>query len=94
MREIYPRPKVSYIVVGKRHMTVLFPTKSAQADKNGNTKPGTIVDRGITMEDGWDFFLQSHSAIQGTVRYAHYVVIKDGMGIGVNEMEKLASLNL
>ena len=25
-----------------------FPTNGPQADKNGNTRPGTVVDKGIT----------------------------------------------
>lgn len=86
---INPAPKVSYIVAGKRHHTRFYPTNPAHADGKGNTKPGTIVDRGITMERGWDFYLQPHTAFQGTVKPAHYVVIQDGMGIGVNELEKM-----
>lgn len=40
-------------------------------------KPGTVVDRGVTEARNWDFFLQSHAAIQGTARPAHYFVLLD-----------------
>ena len=38
-------------------------------------KPGTVVDRDVTEEGMWDFFLQSHAVIQGTGRPAHCVVL-------------------
>lgn len=42
------RPKVTIIICGKRHHARFYPTDPAHADKNGNTKPGTVVDKGIT----------------------------------------------
>ena len=38
---------------------------------------GTVVDRGVTEARNWDFFLQAHSAIQGTARPAHYYIAYD-----------------
>ena len=62
------KPQVSILVVTKRHHTRFYPAKANDADdKKGNPKPGTVVDRGITMEQGFDFYLQAHEAIQGTV---------------------------
>ena len=72
-------PKITIIIVGKRHHTRFYPTNDAHADlKHGgklklcNPRNGTIVDRGITMHKGWDFYLQAHSAIKGTVSTVHY----------------------
>lgn len=47
-------PKITIVVVGKRHHTRFYPTNEKDADmsKKGNPKNGTIVDRGITMEKG------------------------------------------
>lgn len=63
---------------------------------SGNLKPGTVINRGVTEEGMWDFFLQAHNVIQGTGRPAHYVVVLDeifrarGKGKNVaDEVEKL-----
>jgi len=61
------QPKITIVVVGKRHHTRFYPTKQEDADRKGNPKNGTVVDRGITMEKGFDFFLQAHTSLQGTV---------------------------
>lgn len=70
-------PRISIIIVGKRHHTRFYPTKEADADRSSNPKNGTIVDRGITEARNWDFFLQAHTGLQGTARPAHYFVILD-----------------
>jgi len=70
-------PKISIIIVGKRHHTRFYPTKADGADRSENTKSGTVVDRGVTLARNWDFFLQAHTALQGTARPAHYYVIHD-----------------
>ena len=36
-----------------------------------------VVDNTITEDCNWDFFLQSHTALQGTARPAHYFVLLD-----------------
>ena len=66
-----PRPLINVIVVGKRHHTRFYPTEEKYADMasrvKGNPPNGTVVDRGVTMEKGHDFYLQAHVALQGTV---------------------------
>lgn len=83
-KEMYPAdltkrglPHLSVIIVGKRHHTRFYPTQTKDMDRGGNCKPGTVIDRGVTEEGMWDFFLQSHAVIQGTGRPAHYVVVLD-----------------
>lgn len=82
--EVYPasdtnvgKPHITIIIVGKRHNTRFYPTKMDDADRGGNPVNGTIVDRGVTEARNWDFFLQAHTAIQGTARPAHYYVVYD-----------------
>jgi hypothetical protein len=82
--ELYPAPdtkkglpNITIIIVGKRHHTRFYPTKEGDADRSCNPKNGTVVDRGITEAHNWDFFLQAHTAIQGTARPAHYYIILD-----------------
>lgn len=82
--EVYPPtdtkkklPRITIIVVGKRHNTRFYPSKEAEADKSSNCQNGTIVDRDVTETRNWDFFLQAHSVLQGTARPAHYYVVYD-----------------
>lgn len=62
-------PKITIVIVGKRHHTRFYPTDENDADKKHgfNPFPGTVVDRGITMQKGFDFYLQAHAALKGTV---------------------------
>lgn len=83
-RELYPAadtrrqlPRITIVIVGKRHHTRFFASAENEADKKSNPRNGTVVDRGVTESQNWDFFLQSHSAILGTPRSAHYYVIMD-----------------
>ena len=51
--EIYSpnvQPRISIVVVGKRHHTRFYPTRTN--DSRGNPQNGTVVDRGVTMEEG------------------------------------------
>lgn len=86
-------PRISIVVCGKRHHTRFYPTKDEDADnKQKNPPNGTVVDRGITMEKGWDFFMQAHFCLQGTARPTHYVVIYDKNDMDADKMEALVSL--
>ena len=81
----YPgkKPKVNIVVVGKRHHTRFFDRtryRPGPGKDRGNLAPGTVIERGVTMENGFDFFLVAHNAIQGTAKPAHYVVIRNDMG--------------
>lgn len=51
-------PKLTIVVCGKRHHTRFFPTDPQNAAADGNPKPGTVVDRGVTAVYEFDFFLQ------------------------------------
>ena len=74
---------IALVIVAKRHHVRFYPTEHKDTDKTinprgrlGNPLPGTVVDRGVTMETGWDFYLQAHDCIQGTAKPAHYVVLR------------------
>jgi len=82
--ELYPPPDtkkglphITIIIVGKRHHTRFYPTTASDADRSSNPKNGTVVDRGVTEARNWDFFLQSHTALQGTARPVHYYIVLD-----------------
>ncbi|KAI0919501.1 hypothetical protein AcV5_001553 [Taiwanofungus camphoratus] len=71
------RPKLTIEVCGKRHHARFPATDSQNMAKNGNTLPGTVVDKGVTDVYNFDFYLQAHAGLQGTVRPTHYVVVYD-----------------
>ncbi|KAK7689674.1 hypothetical protein QCA50_007469 [Cerrena zonata] len=75
--ELEVDPKITIIVVGKRHHVRFFPRSGADADRSTNCRAGTVVDRDITSPLENDFFLQSHAGIIGTSRPAHYNVLYD-----------------
>ena len=52
------KPKLSIIVCGKGHNARFWAPDSEHATKNGNTLPGTVVDKGITDVYLFDFYLQ------------------------------------
>lgn len=94
--KLYPaktkKPKISIIIVGKRHHTRFYPVKPEDGDRGGNPKNGTVVDRGITKH--WEFFLQAHTGLQGTARPAHYVVVRDEIGLGEDGLEQLVRISV
>lgn len=82
-----PLPRIAVIIVGKRHDTRFLPVYKHDGDRLGNPPNGTIVDRAVTLFDGWDFYLQAHNALDGTVHSAHYVVI-------YNEFEEFKNVDV
>ena len=60
-----PQPKLTVVVSVKRHHVRFYPTAEAGRSSSGNTKSGTVVDRGVTLARYWDFFLTAHHALQG-----------------------------
>lgn len=87
-KEISPKlhPQLTYIIVTKRHHTKLFPSRQ-DGDRNGNVLPGTVVDRDITSGEFYDFYLNSHSGIQGTNKPSKYTVLIDESKLDVDQLQ-------
>jgi eukaryotic translation initiation factor 2C len=81
------RPSLTIIICGKRHHVRNWPS-DALADKNGNTRPGTVVDQGITAVFDFDFYLQAHAGLQGHVKPTHYTVVYDESRLGADEVQQ------
>ncbi|KAK3346748.1 Piwi domain-containing protein [Lasiosphaeria hispida] len=79
-------PKITVIVATKRHHIRFFPERG---DRNGNTLPGTLVEHEVTHPHQYDFYLCSHSAIQGTARPVHYNVIHDEIRKSPDDLQKM-----
>ena len=82
-------PRITYMVVQKRHHTRFFPMDQNKY-KNGNALAGTVVDQGINHPTEGDFYLLSHEGIQGTSRPCHYQVLWDDSSLTADQLEVLA----
>lgn len=83
-------PKITVIVAEKRHHIRFFPQPGSQAaDKNGNVKPGMVVDRDVVHPFENDIYMCSHVAIQGTARPTHYQVLMDEADVPTDILEAL-----
>ncbi|KAF8579319.1 argonaute-like protein [Ramaria rubella] len=85
-------PKLTVIVVGKRHHVRFFPTSQdrSQSDQSGNCRAGTVVDREISHPTEFDFYLQSHAGLLGTSRPAHYNILLDENNFSSDGLQQLA----
>ncbi|MCO5608592.1 hypothetical protein L7F22_062805 [Adiantum nelumboides] len=77
-------PKITLIVVQKRHHTRFFPPTG-----NQNVQPGTIVDAQLCHPRDYDFYLCAHAGLIGTTRPTHYHVLVDENNFTVDELQDL-----
>lgn len=84
-------PKLTFVIVQKRHHTRFEPTNQREADRNGNCRPGTVVDTGIVVKQEFDFFLQSHASLLGTGRPTHYRVLVDDNNFKADNFQSLTN---
>lgn len=59
---------------------------------NGNVKAGLLVDDIVTAPKPTNFFLQSHCAIKGTARSAHYYVLRNDTNISEANLKQLTMM--
>ncbi|PBK70238.1 Piwi-domain-containing protein [Armillaria solidipes] len=86
-----PPPKITFIIVGKRHHMGFFPKDAKDKDtKSGNLLPGTVIDQAITNPVESDFYLQSHGGLLGTSKSLHYNVVYDEFGFSPDAIQSLA----
>ncbi|RWS24962.1 translation initiation factor 2C-like protein [Leptotrombidium deliense] len=70
-------PRISYIVVQKRHHTRFLTVNQNEATRSSNVPAGTTVDTIITDPLKYDFFICSHNGLLGTSRPSRYWVLFD-----------------
>ncbi|CAG0885094.1 unnamed protein product [Darwinula stevensoni] len=84
-------PKMTMVVVQKRHHTRFFPENPKDGTgKMKNVPPGTVVDDIITHPTEFDYYLCSHEGIQGTSKPTHYHVLYDDNNFSSDEIQKLS----
>ncbi|KAJ7163421.1 Piwi domain-containing protein [Mycena crocata] len=86
-----PLPKLTVIIVVKRHHVVFFPNDNEVNDgKTGNCRSGLVVDA-LRSPFATDFYLQAHSAVKGTSRSGHYSVLLDqNFNNDISKMQRLS----
>lgn len=58
------QPRLTFVIVQKRHHTRFFVPDRRFQDRSGNALPGTVVDKGICHPTQFDFYLMAHAGIQ------------------------------
>lgn len=85
------KPAITFVIVQKRHHTRFIPKNPREYHgKAKNVPPGTVVDNTIVSESMFDYFLCSHSGIQGTSRPCRYFVLHDDNQFTTNQMQLLS----
>lgn len=79
-------PKITYIIVTKRHHARFFPGRN-DAERSGNIPPGTVIDTDIVSNQYYDFYMNTHSGIQGTSRPSKYTVLLDENKIPIDQLQ-------
>ncbi|RKP18566.1 Piwi-domain-containing protein [Rozella allomycis CSF55] len=82
-------PKITFIIVQKRHRIRFAPIERKDSDKSGNVPSGTLLDTEITNPKYFDFYLCSHSGLIGTSRPVHYHVVYDDYGFEANQIQQI-----
>ncbi len=90
-------PKLTFLVVVKRHHTRFFPLQETVKGARGpeavkshdNIIPGSAIDRGICSVYSFDFYIQSQQALKGTGIPGHYYVLFDENGFTSDSIQKL-----
>ncbi|KAJ7578988.1 argonaute-like protein [Mycena floridula] len=88
--ELNISPKITFVIVGKRHHARFFPKSPNDADRSGNCPAGTVIDTDIVHPLEFDFYLQSHGGLLGTSRSAHYSVLHDENEFSADAMQSLS----
>lgn len=88
-QELKINPKITFLIVAKRHHFRFFPPRGGEADRSGNCPAGTVVDSGITHPVEFDFYLQSHGGLLGTSRSAHYHILHDDSAFTPDAMQAM-----
>jgi eukaryotic translation initiation factor 2C len=85
-------PRITLLVVGKRHHTRFYPINPERPRQPGANLPsGLVVDRVVTSPSRADFYLQSHDSALGSAKSAHYIVIENGSNYFMDELQELVS---
>ncbi|KAI6650883.1 putative translation initiation factor 2c [Oopsacas minuta] len=84
------KPTMTIIIVQKRHHLRMFPSNPRDAcGKAQNIPPGTTLDHTVTHQVEFNFYLNSHFALQGTAKCALYHVLWDENGFNSDSLQAI-----
>jgi eukaryotic translation initiation factor 2C len=83
-------PKITFLVVGKRHHMRFYPKGSPDDAKS--LVAGHVMDTEVVIPHIFNFYLQSHDSALGTAKPAHYVVLVDGSEYGATGLQDVVSI--
>lgn len=84
------KPKITFLVVQKRHHTRFFPRNPRDSeDRNNNVPAGTCVDTDIIHPSDIEYYLVSHASIQGVARPTKYRMLWDDNDMNDDEIQSL-----
>jgi len=89
-KDVKLNPKITLIIVGKRHHIRMFPQNPGDADRSGNSQAGTTIDEGLGHPTEFDYYQLTHGGLLGTSRPAHYSVIYDDNNFSADAMQNLS----
>ncbi|RHZ49420.1 hypothetical protein Glove_521g37 [Diversispora epigaea] len=82
-------PTLTYIIAEKSQHTRFLPENPEDADQFGHPRSGIVVDRGITIKQEFDFYLQSHPSSNAQSRPTHYHVLYDENNFNSEELQSI-----
>ncbi|CAJ0587906.1 unnamed protein product, partial [Mesorhabditis spiculigera] len=83
--------KLTYILAHKDHNVRFFRKnidRNQSAAKN-NVGPGTVVDSNVINPNHRQFFLNAHTALQGTAKAPKYTVIYDNANLSMDDLQAM-----
>uniref|UniRef100_A0A1I7VHZ3 Piwi domain-containing protein n=1 Tax=Loa loa TaxID=7209 RepID=A0A1I7VHZ3_LOALO len=83
------RPHITFIVLTKMHSLRIYRKNIRKQERavEQNIKPGTIVDKHVVNPVLNEFYLNSHSAAQGTTKTPRYTLLFDTSGMEADVMQ-------
>ncbi|CAG9313019.1 unnamed protein product [Blepharisma stoltei] len=80
-------PKLIYTLVNKRTNSRFY---QMQGKNISNPPIGTVIDKAVVSDDGYDFYILPARATQGAMTPTHFIVIFDNTGCRCEEIQGLA----
>ncbi|KAK4336886.1 hypothetical protein RND71_043713 [Anisodus tanguticus] len=81
-------PRLTFIVVQKRHHVRFLPSNPRNRLNSENVKPGTVIDNTIVSNYYHEFFLCAHYGALGTSRPTRYIVLHDESEFSGDEIQR------